>query len=415
MSEWITHFVHHRNPDNDPDWIFGQGESVRFPYVFDDEKNDRFSWWYHSDDNYPIEPDGRAIQVLRKIIDDGHIRSTWAFRNGKPTVYGPRAAVCFTEMPLYALMEYAKRRADASSVTAYGIALLKRDAFAFGARPVIYGLTGRHEEVRDHRSQPEDAVRGWPRILTPDRGLAEHEQYRYVSFNLGPGRYSDWTHEREWRWCDSEDRYACPGLPLYLHVAPDLSNVLIFVPTTQEARTILDRLKAQYDSGCEPSGDELHLTNLLNTRVIALEECPEEGVLRIENIPMHSLTPIQIPEPSDDLIAKVKRVLRDIEQAAQAGADAAYDAALKDKEGHVLDACGFASLMISEPQSELTAALLKLGAIEPLGRLGYMFTGLTYQVKSQGLCLEEAAMEAARTEFRKTFPKARLWIHTRLD
>jgi hypothetical protein len=71
--------------------------------------------------------------------------------------------------------------------------------------------------------------------------------------------------------------------------------------------------------------------------------------------------------------------------------------------------------MISEPQSELTAALLHLGAIQPLGRFGYMFTGLKYGVKDQGLSLEEGAMEATKEEFRRSFPKAKLWIHTRLD
>ncbi len=411
MSEWLIHFVHDRNPENDPDWIFGEGESTRFPYVYDDEKNSRFQFWYDSDENYPIEPDAYAIQVIRKIIDDGHIRSTWAFRDGRPTVYGRRAAVCFTEMPLYALVDYAKRRADAANVSAYGTALLKRDAFLIGARPVIYGLTGPHCEIGDDSNQPEDPVKGWPRISAPSCGIAESEQYRYVSFNRGPGRYSDWTHEREWRWCDARDRYPCPGLPLYLGAAPNFSMIVVFVQTSDEAKHVLHSLKAQYDTRYEPSGDELNRDNLLNTRVIALDELPQNRPLRLEDIPMRHLAEMKLPEPSEQLVRKLEPILRDAEAAAQVRANAAYQAAPKNKQGEVLDACGFAWLMISEPQSEITAALLKLHAIRPLGHLGYMFRAFKYTTKSQGLCLDEAAKE----ELQKHFPKATLWVHTRLD
>ena len=156
------------------------------------------------------------MQVLLKIIDDGHIRSSWSFRRDRPTIYGPRAAVCFTEMPLYALIDYVKQRADKYNVQPYGISIMKQDAFRVGVRPVIYGLTGDHLEKPKNPNAPASAIRDWPRFLKPGCGIAEHEQYRYVSFNIGENGYSDWTHEREWRWCDFEDKYSCPGLPLYL-------------------------------------------------------------------------------------------------------------------------------------------------------------------------------------------------------
>jgi hypothetical protein len=71
--------------------------------------------------------------------------------------------------------------------------------------------------------------------------------------------------------------------------------------------------------------------------------------------------------------------------------------------------------MISDPESKLTAALLKLGAVVPLGHFGYMFTWLRYMTTSQGLSREEGAMATAEAEFKKQFPKAQLWVHTRLD
>lgn len=33
MSNWVTHFVHDRNPDNDPSMLFGEGEPVHLPYI----------------------------------------------------------------------------------------------------------------------------------------------------------------------------------------------------------------------------------------------------------------------------------------------------------------------------------------------------------------------------------------------
>lgn len=412
MSRFITHFIHDRNPENDPDWIYGEGEPVRLPYIYDYEKNTRFEDWYYRDEEYQIEPDGTALQVLLKIIDDGHIRSTWSFRGGRPTIYGPRAAVCFTEMPLYALIDYVKRRP--TYVQPYGISIRKLDAFRAGIRPVIYGLTGDHQEEIKYRDASADAIKKWPRFLKPSCGIAEQEQYRYVSFNLEDKGYSNWTHEREWRWCDSEDKYSCPGLPLYLDESPNFSIVLIFVPTSEEAQWVLDRLKAHYDTGWDNFGQQLHRQNMLNTRVIALEQVLTKNSLRLEDISMQYLNVMQHPKASPELIEKVKQVLQEAHAAAESAAVSCYNMATKNDAGHILDVCGFASLMIEEPQSELTSALLQLDAIKPLGSMGYMFKGMNYKVE-QALCIEEAAMNAAKEVFEKHFPKALFWVYSRWD
>ena len=415
ISALITHFIHDRNPDNDPDWIYGEGEHIRFPYVHDCLKNSRFDDWYNRDKEYPIEPDGSALKVLLKIIDDGHIKSTWSFRNNLPTVYGPRSAVCFTEMPLYALIEYSRQRGDKSSVQPYGISIFKKDAFKAGARPVIYGLTNNHEELAQNPATRGKAFKMWPRFLAPSCGIAESEQYRYVRFSLTGKVFSDWTHEREWRWSDYRDQYSCPGLPLYLEDGQKFPIIMIFVPTNAEAQQVLDRLKVHYDSGWDGSSNELKKDNLLNTRVIALDQVPNRPTLRLEDLPMQHLLVMRHPKPSIELIEKAKMVFQKAEVAAQAAADLCYEIANKNPEGQVLDVCGFASLMISEPQSELTAALIQLDSIEPLGRLGYVFTNIKYKRPDQGLCIEEAAMQAAKEEFEKYFPNAQLWIRTRWD
>ena len=107
-----------------------------------------------------------AYGVIRKIVSDGHIRASWAFRNGKPTIYGPRAAVCVTEMPLHTrLVDYAKRR-KATDVGCYAIGLLKSEFFAAGGRSVIYGLS---TEWAEHNQ----GSRVWPRKLDASCGIAE--------------------------------------------------------------------------------------------------------------------------------------------------------------------------------------------------------------------------------------------------
>ena len=212
LSDWALHFIHDHNPDSDPaddeiDYEFYRG----FPYHESKEANDRFDAWRISDDNFPIDPDPDALQVLLKIITDGHIRASWAFRNNRPTIYGPRAAVCFTEMPLYALLDYASRR-QKHAVAPYAIGLRKQELFRAGARPVIYGLSTNHVERRGGTA----SSRPWPRKLAPSCGLAESEQYRYVAMSSDPMRPIDWSHEREWRWADHQDRCSCPGVPIWL-------------------------------------------------------------------------------------------------------------------------------------------------------------------------------------------------------
>ena len=131
LSDWALHFIHDYNPDAEPtDQTINFDHYNSFPYHQDKEQNDRFDSWRISDDYYSIDSDTDALQVLLKIITDGHIRASWAFRNNRPTVYGPRAAVCFTEMPLYALVEYARQRTK-DSVRPYAIGIPKNELYHF--------------------------------------------------------------------------------------------------------------------------------------------------------------------------------------------------------------------------------------------------------------------------------------------
>ena len=147
LTEWALHFVHDYDEANQPDHeAIHHPRCGSIPYHEDEQRNFDFESWEHSDAHYHLGADPSAMNVLRKIIFDGHIRASWAFRNGRPTIYGPRAAVCFTEMPLYALVDYAKRRRN-ESVHTYAIGVKKKELFAAGGRPVLYGLSGPHREA----------------------------------------------------------------------------------------------------------------------------------------------------------------------------------------------------------------------------------------------------------------------------
>jgi hypothetical protein len=246
LSAWVMHFVHNRDPANDPAYTLNEGGvTPLFPYHEDPALNERFDPWEFFDNGYNIEPDASAFAVLMKILENGHIRSGWSFRNGKPTVYGPRAAVCLTEMPLYALIEYAKRRA-ANAVGTYAVGILREELFAAGGRQAIYGLSGSHKE---QATAGETRWEGWPRKLDPSCGIAEFEQYRYVAMRLDGDRRIDWGHEREWRWSDVKDECSCPGLPIWLKDEPHhFSRVMIVVPTKDKARRVLDKLKELHDA-----------------------------------------------------------------------------------------------------------------------------------------------------------------------
>jgi hypothetical protein len=89
MTTWVMHFIHDRNPENDPAENINEGEATPlFPFHEDPDVNSRFELWEMADAAYPIEPDASAFAVLLKIISDGHIRAGWAFRGDRPTIYG---------------------------------------------------------------------------------------------------------------------------------------------------------------------------------------------------------------------------------------------------------------------------------------------------------------------------------------
>ena len=83
-STWLIHFVHRRDPGNDP--RNRSEEFARVPVAFSEQGDPILTDWDYWDEEYPIAQDDYPIAVMKKIIDDGHIRATWADRQEKPTI-----------------------------------------------------------------------------------------------------------------------------------------------------------------------------------------------------------------------------------------------------------------------------------------------------------------------------------------
>jgi hypothetical protein len=418
MTTWVMHFIHDRNPENDPAENINEGEATPlFPFHEDPDVNSRFELWEMADAAYPIEPDASAFAVLLKIISDGHIRAGWSFRGDRPTIYGPQAACCFTEMPLYGLLEYANQRGP-NMVGLYAIGLLKQELFAAGARPVIYGLSGPHKELSSRLSMPPQYP--WPRKLAPECGIAEREQYRYVAMNLDGKRPIDWSHEREWRWADCHHRCSCPGLPLWLSAEPiSFTQAMIVVPTDGEMARVLDLLKELYDAGSHNFDYAYRKQTLLDTRVVSLEQLSTmaSGVdlanLRLEDLPSHSIQAFEQPVASPELIEKVKLALRD----AHAAAESAVEKFMAASGGHVKDICGWADIVIYDSQSPIVSALLALNETHVTGGVGYRVSdfGRHGRRRDQALSVAEAAVDAALTVLRAQFPQVGFGAKTTWD
>lgn len=339
LTEWVIHFVHDRKPMDNPsgfyeDYIMCYDEfeensdgntgnqqlltedDFRLPDYYDEDGNGHFIHSLYIENEYEIEEDAPGFYVLKKILHDGFIHSSWSLRNMAPSIYGPKSAVCFTEMPLYALLDYAKVRGEKSGyVGNYGIAFRRNELFAAGARPVIYGLSSDFKET----DVDENGVYQG-RLIDPSCGIGKQEQYRYVSTMLQKtkGVTIDWTHEREWRWALPDDRYDVPGLPFLLSktYADFFSEIIIIVCTDEEQEDLLLHLKNLYDAGCRNTGYEYNTKMISSIKVLSLETIASSSdidlhTMKIEELPMKQMRRIPEYNVSPEQEEKVKKAIKE--------------------------------------------------------------------------------------------------------
>ena len=417
LTEWVIHFVHDRKSDDNledlyEDYLLFSDEMIekdvdsskqcldeddfRYPDFYDSEGKGHNMLDEFIENEFPIDEDASAFCVLKKILHDGFIHSSWSIRKRIPSVYGPNSAVCFTEMPLYALVDYARVRGEKCGyVGNYGIAFRRNELFAAGARPVIYGLSGEFKET--------DNINGvyQGRLLDSSCGIGVHEQYRYVS-TLLPKKYGltiDWTHEREWRWALPNNRLGVPGIPFFLHKddADFFTEVIIIVGTDEEQEEILLHLKNLYDSGCRNTGFDYNKEMISSAKVLSLEAIANENnidfhTMKIEDLPMKQLRIMPEFTVSDELLSKVKTT---IAKASILSISAVKDYLLEHPDfDEQRGWYGFANVYTSKI-TEVTQALLQINAAKAYSDGDYLISVDEYRTSNLNL-LEVGANAVAK-------------------
>jgi hypothetical protein len=221
------------------------------------------------------------FDVLKNIIREGGLRANLSFRNGKATIYGNNPVICFTEMPLINFLEYVKLRDNSSRITQYGVAMLKKEVYKNGGRPVISGLSTEKFEYLDAQKK----------ILKPEI-LPLAEQYRYVKFDFA----TDWTHEREWRIVCNRDEKNFNLLDDYndnvfdtygLNIFSDFyfTEVVIILYSANEAKEIHKIVQDQVDSNYAKSGQEFYTKIKYLIVQKAIELLKEKQYKSIEDLP----------------------------------------------------------------------------------------------------------------------------------
>lgn len=367
ISEWVIHFVHERKPENDISSfqdIFraegGIGE-LRDPDYFDSTGEGQNILSSDEENEYEIPIDASAFQVLLKVLHDGFLHSGWSYRNNAPTIYGPRSAVCFTEMPLHAFIKYAEDRGKKTGlISQYAIALKKNEFFKAGGRPVIYGLSSKHVESDGF----EMGVYQGRCLSIKDTGIGIHEQYRYVATSFDSDKFIDWTHEREWRWPLPNDMHV-PGLPLFLdeYYGKFFSEILVFVKTCDEKKAVLNYLKTLYDSGSWNNGIEYDIMLIQEIKVASIEDISHIGDIdlskvKVENLPFSVINKM----PNISVSAQKQKLVKEKLEQAIILAEKAMICFQKDNpsEANRDFDYGWTYVCTSEV-SETTQALIKLG------------------------------------------------------
>lgn len=346
-TAWVTHFVRDRKPEQD----------------FPGEDEDECGTYAGGE----LEWDADAFTILKTIIRLGGLTPGYSFRKGRTTIYGGQPALCATEMPLYAFATYARKRADTSKVSAYGISFLKSEFYQAGGRPAIYGLsTG---AVRNKRSTATC------RIMNEDI-LPRREQYRFVAHNPGGAQTPiDWSHEREWRWIPTDaerdqvwainhqDIYGpIPALPLFkgANEGHAFSKVCIIVWTKEEATEIQALLTSLYLAGANNYDTPFDRGVIKRSAIIVLQDViaavETNGDIDAQTIEglaaAQLLKPIAIALPPPDAAQIVAAAFA---AAGKAGkkAGATYKAA-----GHPHSGFGFAHAATTDVTSPIVQYML---------------------------------------------------------
>lgn len=382
LSEWIIHFVHERKNDQRPVWIIDP-----CGYAFGDNGDEHVDEHILAqereceNDNFDIsESDSiSAFQVLKLILAMGYIRAGFSYRNERKTIYGNRPAICFTEMPLHALIQYSKNRSQLEYISPYAIAFPRAELFKFGARNVFYGLTTEHIEAKDG----DPYFDPWHRNLAESCGLGLREQYRYVYTSLDESRGIDWTHEREWRLACDYGEYLKVGLNFLLeeeseNPIKEFSQIVVIVNSDEEVNELINHL-AQYYNGDLYSYSQKIVKRI---KVISLQHLStisndDLSNISIDNIDFKSFKKYTKTSSTEQEQETVKEFLKEAIEYADKKHIEEWDnwserGLTRDRNGDYLDLCAFVYIVVKEPTKKYSNALIDLGYAKPNGNWGIL-------------------------------------------
>lgn len=334
-------------------------------------RHDITKWLIHFTSDFFDENDcgelngyGSAYEVLKTILRINGLRPSYSLRNGKTTLFGGEPVICATEMPIYSLIEYVKSRNDSTKVGGYGIAFLKNEFFEMGARPVIYGLSKEKLTYKEN----DKYIR-----LLDEKDLSLAEQYRYVSFSLSNDKWIDWSHEREWRWKESnlfeeirqKNSYGIHGsfngIPLFSDEEKSFSEIGILVWTKEEAKEIQKELTAYYIA--EKNNYETYFSRkvLKNSFIIILDEInkavKENKIIDFQTIDglkkEQLINPIVIHQNTEYFYKFIKKAIKNAEIA---GNKVAKNDKSKDEY-----LCGRARIISREIDNPIIQEMIKKG------------------------------------------------------
>lgn len=394
QTNWLIHFV--RDRDVEQDYAVAKTEE-EFDFLVGNE----------------LEADAPAFSVLLNIIKIG-LKPYYSFRNGITTIYGGEPAICITEMPIYSFAQYVKKRNDEKKVSAYGIAVLKKDFYRAGGRPVIYGTTS---ECKFEHNDP------LYRVLDQSV-LGLSEQYRYVAYSLSDDKWIDWSHEREWRWCpscfpsaeiwDAYDSFA--GLPLFVPQEEGgfFSQIAIIVWSSEEAKKVRKELTGYYLAGTN-NYDAIFCRNIIqNSKIIILEEVIN-AVEKDRNIncqTIEGLSKACLAEPI--LIHGNNNMLQDNINHAFSLASELLSKEAETRQD-IMGYCGYADIVTEDVEMAEVQYMIKNNlAYGPYD--GVVCLRLSYNGKhSQSIDFNEAIYKKAIEVFHERFPHIQFYVRSRPD
>ena len=383
ITNWLIHFTKDISAENELD-VFLSNEYLEIDKG--EQELDMTNQYPYGIFKYS------AFEVLKIILLECGIRYGYSFRNHKTTLYGGEPVICFTEMPIKSLIDYAKKR-NSESNSSIGIAIKKSDAYKYGARPVIYGLAQSQSTKYEVNT---DTCRIIKASIFP---LAE--QFRLVPLNLDGKQKIDWTHEREWRIKRRNDimhhAYVVLGYETaeieHLNIFEEeghCEDIIVIVGDNAQANevydlilTLLDGSSNQYDVSFSPKSISILIINNIKN---------DNSIKVIEDLDSDSFFKVELPQLTEEFIQFIDKTIKHGKDVVSKEATDEYlkrNANNLDKTyNDFIDSCGYCDIRSFKPRNKYIRAMLKLGVATSYGE-SYAIDAVGVHFLSQSLCFHE--------------------------